>query len=158
MGGGPRSRRRPVSLLLAALLGAAAPESPGAFLERLYAGYRDPDYDPLARPEQVFAPPLAAAIREDWRLSREEVGYMDADPLCQCQDAAGLRAAIGEARPTGRGQAAARVRVTLAGPDRRDLRVKLVRTPAGWRIADIATAEEPSLLAALNRFNRRRAR
>lgn len=142
----------------AALLAAAAPaESPRAFVERLYAGYRDPDYDPLARPEQVFAPALVAAIREDRKLSRDEVGYMDADPLCQCQDAAGLRAAIGDARRSGL-KAAARVRITFGGSDRRDLRLKLIRTASGWRISDVATADEPSLLEALGRFNRRRAK
>lgn len=148
-----------MSALLAALLAAAAPaETPGAFLERLYAGYRDPDHDPLARPERVFAPALVAAIREDWRLSSEEVGYMDADPLCQCQDATGLRAAIGDVRPSARDRATAKVRISFGGSDRRDLRLKLVRTAAGWRILDIATADEPSLLAALQRFNRRRSR
>jgi hypothetical protein len=149
-----------MSLALAAALFAAAPaaESPRAFVERLYAGYEDPDYDPLARPEQVFAPSLVAAIREDWKLSRDEVGYMDADPLCQCQDSAGLRAAIGEAGSSGREKATARVRITFGGSDRRDLRLKLVRTAAGWRVADVATADEPSLLEALGRFNRRRAK
>lgn len=150
-----------MSVLLAALLAAAAAppaESPRGFVERLYSGYRDPDHDPLARPEQVFAPALVAAIGEDRRLSSEEVGYMDADPLCQCQDAAGLKAAIGEVRPSGRRQATARVRIDFGGSDRRDLRLELLRTAAGWRIADIATAEEPSLLAGLQRFNRRRSR
>ncbi|HYW15334.1 MAG TPA: DUF3828 domain-containing protein [Allosphingosinicella sp.] len=147
-----------MSLAFAAALLAAAPtaESPRAFVERLYAGYRDPDYDPLARPERIFAPALVAAIREDRKLSRDEVGYMDADPLCQCQDAAGLRAQIGDARPWGRGAAAARVRIDLAGSERRDLRLKFVQTAAGWRISDIATTDEPSLLAGLKRFNRRR--
>jgi Protein of unknown function (DUF3828) len=143
--------------LAAALLIAPAAESPRAFVERLYAGYRDPDYDPLAHPERIFAPTLVAEIREDWKLSLDEVGYMDADPLCQCQDAAGLRAAIGDVRPSGRRAAAAQVRIALGVSDRRDLRLKLVRTAAGWRIADIATADEPSLLAGLKRFNRRRS-
>jgi hypothetical protein len=144
--------------LAAAILAAPVAESPKAFLERLYAGYRNPDYDPLARPEQIFAPALVAAIREDSRLSLDEVGYMDADPLCQCQDSEGLQAAIGEVRASGGRAAAARVRIAFRGPDRRDLRLKLVRTAAGWRIADIATADEPSLLAGLQRFNRRRSR
>lgn len=158
MGRDPPPGRAIVSAVLALLLAAAAPdETPRAFVERLYSGYRDPDYDPLARPEQVFSPALAAAIREDWRLSKDEVGYMDADPLCQCQDAAGLAAAIGEVRASGRKGAAARVRIALGGPERRDLRLKLERTAQGWRIADIATADEPSLLAGLRRFNRRRA-
>jgi hypothetical protein len=147
-----------MSLALAvALLAAPAPESPRAFVERLYAGYRDPNYNPLARPERIFAPALVAQIREDWKLSRDEVGYMDADPLCQCQDAAGLRAAIGDVRPSGRMAAAAQVRITFGGSDPRHLRLTLVRTSAGWRISDIATADEPSLLAGLRRFNRRRS-
>jgi hypothetical protein len=147
-----------VSALLAALLAAAPPaETPRAFVERLYAGYRDPDYSPLAHPRRIFAPPLVAAIREDARLSRDEVGFMDADPLCQCQDAAGLRPLIRQVDRPGRTTATAHVLLSLAGSDRRELSLRLVRTAAGWRVADVATADEPSLLAALERFNRRRS-
>jgi hypothetical protein len=148
-----------MSVLLAALLAAApAAESPRAFVERLYAGYRDPDYDPLAHPRRLFARPLVDAIREDWRLSRDEVGYMDADPLCQCQDPAGLRPTISEVDQPTRSTATARVLLDFGGSDRRDLSLRLVRTSAGWRVADVATADEPSLLDSLTRFNRRRAR
>ena len=73
-----------VAFLLAALLAPAQQaETPRAFVEHIYAGYRREDYDPLARPERIFAAALAAAMNEDARLSRDEVGYMDADPLCQ---------------------------------------------------------------------------
>lgn len=144
--------------LLAALLAPAAPaETPRAFVERLYAGYRDPDYNPLARPKRIFAPPLVAAIREDRRLSSDEVGYMDADPLCQCQDASGLSPQVGEVRRSGRSTATAHVLLSLDGSERRELHLRLVRTPAGWRIADVVTADEPSLLGSLSRFNRRRS-
>ncbi|HEU0099280.1 MAG TPA: hypothetical protein VFQ67_10945 [Allosphingosinicella sp.] len=147
-----------MSALLALFLAAApAAETPRAFVERLYAGYRDPDYSPLARPERVFAAPLVAAIREDQRLSKDEVGYMDADPLCQCQDPTGLKPRIGEVRSSGR--AAASVKVGLDfGSDRRELRLALVRTARGWRVADVATVDEPSLLQSIRRFNRRRSR
>lgn len=142
----------------AALLAPALPaEAPRAFVERLYAGYRDPDYNPLARKRRIFAPPLVAAMNEDARLSHGEVGYMDADPLCQCQDPAGLRPLIREiTRPT-RSTATAHVLIDFGGSDRRDLHLRLVRTAGGWRIADIVTADEPSLLEALGRFNRRRS-
>jgi hypothetical protein len=140
----------------AALLAAPAAESPRAFVERLYRGYRDPDYNPLDRPGRIFAPPLVAGILEDRRLAGDEVGYMDADPLCQCQDAAGLQAGIGDVRLS-EPRASARVRITFSGSHPRDLRLDLVRTAAGWRIWDIATADEPSLLAGLKRFNRRRS-
>jgi hypothetical protein len=148
-----------MSLLLAALLAAPAPaaETPRAFVERLYAGYRQPDYDPLADPGRVFAPPLVEAIAEDSRLSADEVGYMDADPLCQCQDPAGLSPLVREVRRSGRSAATARILLRFPGSERRDLSLRLVRIGAGWRVADIATAEEPSLLASLRRFNRRRS-
>lgn len=143
--------------LAAALLAAGQPaETPRAFLERVYAGYWDPDYSPLARPRQVFARPLVEAIEEDSRLSRDEVGYMDADPLCQCQDPAGLRPVIGQVRQPTPKTATVAVVITFGGSDRRDLSVRLVRTGAGWRIADIAAADEPSLLDSLRRFNARR--
>lgn len=149
-----------MSLAFAAALLAAAPpaDSPRAFVERLYAGYRDPDYNPLAHPRRIFAKPLVAAIREDSRLSRDEVGYMDADPLCQCQDAAGLRPQIREVSRTTSSTATVHVLLDFGGSDPRDLRLRLVRTAAGWRVADVVTADEPSLLEALGRFNRRRSR
>jgi hypothetical protein len=143
-------------LLFAAALAAAPAETPGAFVERIYAGYRDPDYSPLARPDRIFAPPLVAAIREDQRLSHDEVGFMDADPLCQCQDPAGLQPLIREVRrPTPR-TATARILLRFGGTDDRQLRLDLVRTAAGWRVADLGTPDSPSMLRDLRRFNRRR--
>jgi Protein of unknown function (DUF3828) len=150
-----------MSLAVAAVLLAAGhrAETPRAFLERVYAGYRNEDYSPLARPKQVFARPLVEAIGEDARLSRDEVGYMDADPLCQCQDPGGLRPAIGQVLQPTPGTATAAVTLAFGDSDRREIDVKLIRTRGGWRIADIAAAEEPSLLDSLRRFNaRRRAR
>jgi hypothetical protein len=146
--------------IVAALLAAGqAAETPGAFLERLYARYHSQDYSPLARPRRIFAAPLVAAIAEDARLSGDEVGYMDSDPLCQCQDPAGLRPHIGPVRRPTAASATAAIVLTFDGSDRREISVRLVRTGSGWRVADIATADEPSLLESLRRFNaRRRAR
>lgn len=147
-----------LAFLLAALLSPAQPtETPSAFVERLYAGYRDPDYNPLAKPGRIFAPGLVAEIKEDMRLSRGEVGYMDGDPVCQCQDAAELRHSIEEIGQPAEKMATARIRLDFGASDRRLLTLRLMRTKAGWRIADIATADEPSLLHSLRRFNRRRA-
>ena len=145
-----------IALALAAAA-AQAPETPRHFVERVYAGYRDPDFSPLKRPERVFAPTLVAAIREEARASRGEVGFMDADPLCDCQDPAGMRPTVTEATQTG--LAAARVRVSLHfGDEIRRVALKLVRTPAGWRIADVSDADEPSLLADLTAWNRKHRR
>ena len=106
----------------------------------------------------VLRAALVAAMNEDIRLSRDEVGYMDADPLCQCQDASELHPDIRQIRQESRLRATAHILLDFGGSDRRDVRLKLVRTGAGWRIADIVTTDEPSLLRSIERFNRRRSR
>ncbi len=55
--------------------------------------------------------------------------------------------------------ATAHVLVTWEGtPDRRDIKLELVRTPSGWRVADIGTSDDPSLLRALEKSNREQRR
>jgi hypothetical protein len=147
-----------LALFLAAWLapGAApAADSPGAFVTRLYAAYRNPDYSPLAKPQRVFAPALVAAILEERRLSKDEVGFMDADPLCQCQDASGMRPLVEAVHQAG-GTATVRILLRFGPSERRELRLRLTRGAAGWRIADVATTDEPSLLRDLQAWNRRK--
>lgn len=147
-----------LSLLAAALLApvAALPaETPQAFVTRLYASYRNPNFSPLTHPERTFTPPFVAALKEDAHLFRGEVGFIDADPICQCQDTTGLRASIAGIQQSA---AAADVRVTLrfGGSDIRSIRLKLAKTPAGWRVADIAAVDEPSFLRDLEASNRKK--
>ena len=53
----------------------------------------------------------------------------------------------------------ARVSVHFTGTsESRDIRLKLVRTPLGWRIADVGTKSEPSLLKDLLEANRKARR
>ncbi len=147
------------ALAMAATAAPAGSASPQAFVTSLYAHYRrNPDYSPLLRPQDVFAPRLTAAIRRDAALAKGEVGFLDGDPLCDCQDSAGLSATvtpIGRPEPT-TARVAADIR--FAGNDRRHLQLSLVRVAGAWRIADVASAEEPSLLADLERENRRRSK
>jgi hypothetical protein len=142
--------------MIVALLLAAAPAAgtPRAFIERLYESYRQADFSPFKHPEQVFAPGLLAAIAEDEKLAKGEVGYLDGDPICQCQDAAGLKATVTRVTPVRAGKATVTVRIVLAGETPRPAQFSLLRTQAGWRIADISSAEEPSLLGALEATGR----
>ena len=144
-------------MILLLLAAAAQPqaETPKAFMERLYANYRKSDYSPFTRPERVFAPRLLAAINEDSRLARGEVGYLDGDPVCQCQDPAGMRASIVYVTQQGSGKAIVHVSIGWDRDKPRHARFTLVRTATGWRIADVSSAEEPSLLSALNASNRK---
>ena len=139
-------------MIAAALALAAAgwAEDPRKFIDHVYAEYRHKDFTPLARPEDFFAPPLAAAIRRDSGTAGE-VGYLDGDPLCDCQDYGRLTAKIRSLSQSTSRTASARVRVTLDRSETRDLRLTLVRALAGWRIADVIGTDRHSLLKELQR-------
>jgi hypothetical protein len=143
-----------------AMAAAAVPvahSSPEVFVTGLYTHYRrNPDFSPLLRPQDVFSPRLTAAIRRDSALANGEVGFLDGDPLCDCQDSAGLRATVAPIGQPGPDTARMAVDIRFAGNDRRHLKLSLVRVAGAWRIADVASAQEPSLLVDLERENRRR--
>jgi hypothetical protein len=143
-------------MLLALLLAAAPPTvTPKAYMEGIYASYRRPKFNPFDHPDRYFAPRLLAAIREDGRLAKGEVGYVDGDPICQCQDPDGLHAKV--TRVTQQTERKALVDVIIDFTDSTARRVKftLMRTAAGWRIADVSAPDEPSLVRAIEEANRK---
>lgn len=115
------------------------------FLARLYAPYARPGMTQRAldRPREWFEPRLAAAILRDAAESRRrnEVGSIDADPFCQCQDGNPFRITVSNLRVAGN-MARARVRFTNFEPTTVDY--VLVKTPAGWRIQDLGAPGNPS--------------
>lgn len=134
---------------------AAAGQSPQAFVERLYDSYRNENYSPFEHSERVFAPQLNAAIKEDERLAHGDVGFLDGDPICACQDTGGMHSRLVSVSASGR-SATAHVLLKWDGDEEsRDVRLNLVRTPAGWRVADVGTSDEPSLLKDLQDANRK---
>ncbi|MCF2515525.1 YbjP/YqhG family protein [Sphingomonas sp. G124] len=141
----------PIALLIAA---SAPVESPAAFVRRVYAGYSHSGYNPLTIPEQVFAPALTAAIQRD--SSSGEVGYLDGDPLCDCQDYDRISAKILSIRQPNAYSADARIHVKLGPKEMRDLRLSLILTASGWRIADVVGADGHSLLKELQHSNAKR--
>lgn len=142
--------------IAALLLAASAPaDSPRGFVEGVYRLYRTPDFNPFEHPERYFTPRLARALDDDATMDPGEVGLLDYDPLCQCQDDSGMRTKVQAVTQRG-GTADARVSVYFGSRDQRDIHVKLERTPKGWRIADVVTRDEPSLLADLVKSNRER--
>ena len=142
-------------LLLAAAAAQAPAGTPEGFIQRLYASYNRTDFSPFKHPERVFAPRLLAAINDDRRLNGDEVGYIGGDPVCQCQDAAGLRATITKVVVQDRNHARVRVSISLQGYAPRPVMFTLVRTRAGWRIADIVDPLGTSLLLGIETSNRR---
>lgn len=143
-------------MMLLALLVAAAPatETPKAYMERVYASYRDKDFGPFDHPNLYFAPRLLGAIKEDARLAHGEVGYVDGDPICQCQDTDGLHAKVAKVTKQSTTRALAEVVLDFTDSTARRVKFSLVRTNAGWRIADVSTSDEPSFLGAIEKSNR----
>lgn len=137
-----------------ALLAATA-QSPRAYMTQLYAHYRHSEYSPFTHPERVFAPRLLAAIKEDSRLAHGEVGYLDGDPVCQCQDTSGMRPSVTGVTQQGRDKATVRVSIGWKGEKARPATFSLMRTRSGWRINDVSSADDPSLLRALEASNRK---
>jgi hypothetical protein len=127
-----------------------------AFLQSVYATYQTSDkaldIGSEAKAARYFVPALARLIGQDVALAatRNEVGKLDSDPFIGGQDwaptkielkvAAGATAdrQIGTARFTAPGDKQPRV-VTL----------DLVKTGAGWRIADIHWPGQPDSLVAI---------
>ena len=141
-------------MIVVALAAAAAqPETPRRFLERVYASYHDSNFSPFRHADRYFVPRLVAAISEDSRLAHGEVGYLDGDPLCQCQDAAGLHARVLRVRTPS--PKSANAEVALDYPDNTPTRIRLslAMTKSGWRIADVSAGGDPSLLRALEASN-----
>lgn len=147
---------RGILLLIGTLVlpAAAQAETARAFVDRIYAGYAREDFNPLNRLDAYFAPEIAAQIRKD--SAGGEVGYLDGDPLCDCQDYSGLKARVESVAMHGKQAADARILLDLGSADERSVELHLVLTEHGWRVADVGTKEEPSLLEALRRSNRAR--
>ena len=123
------------------------------FLDSVYKLYahHGPGIDftgPKAR--GVFDPSLIALFRADQKsLGPDEVGVLDGDPICSCQDWDGiwnLKIAI---QPLRDGRAKAAVSFALfapqAGTDRdlRSLEMTLVSVGGQWRIWDILDKSDP---------------
>ena len=146
----------PGLILLALAAAAAQPaDTPRGFMERLYANYRQSDYSPFTHPDRVFAPRLLAAMNEDTKLAEGEVGYLDGDPVCQCQDTGGMHPKVTAVALQGRDKATVRVSIGWDGEKARPAKFSLVHTRGGWRIADVSSDDEPSLLEALEAANRK---
>ncbi len=133
----------------------AEPATAEAFLRALYAPYLAGDQ--TVAPTDKAAPTifdrrLTALIRKDQANAKGEVGALDSDPICACQDFERLTALSVKAQPVGPQRATAIVRFTN-GTTHTTLTYTLVAGAAGWRVADIGSKDLPSLVELLTKAN-----
>ena len=154
--GGARAWRYAlIATLLAPLAAQAQGQAPGlgaarAFTQTLYDAYEAGEPDYLGRDAQrTFAPSLLALIRRDQTTTpSDDVGILDGDPICDCQDHDGVRLTRLVIKDAGPGKA--RANVTLRFPsETRLMSLDLVASRGRWRVADVHTRETPTLVRLL---------
>lgn len=113
-----------------------------AFVERIYADYaRDSGHaaidDDFAT---IFEPQLASAMQADGDAAAAagEMGKLEADPFCQCQDWEPFTAQVGDVYAIGD---TAKVTVRFHNFDDRAVTLDLVETSAGWRVSDVTSGD-----------------
>ncbi|MGC1301833.1 MAG: DUF3828 domain-containing protein [Caulobacteraceae bacterium] len=139
--------------LLAAGLALALPAngSPDAFVRGLYAPYRaDSSYSSLGQAAGgIYTPALLALMDKDQRAHPGEVGAIDGDPVCDCQDSGTIR--VVQATYAARaGGVRATVRFVNLG-ETRTVGLDLVRATTGWRVDDVHDPGQASLRTELRR-------
>ena len=152
-----RDRRPRGLLLLAALLVTVATpavaqdlKSAEAFLRSLYSGYMSGQKTPSPTgrvANDLFAPPLLALIRADQALAAGEVGILDRDPICACQDYDTLEQLKIGLKPGGPARANGTVSFKNSGTAT-IVRFSLMEVNGNWRIGDIS---EPGI-TSMRRF------
>jgi hypothetical protein len=139
--------------LLAPLHAHARPlDSARAFTEGLYEAYRHGEPDYLgARASATFAPHLLALMRHDQAATPSgDVGALDGDPICDCQDDGGMKTGRIEVEDVAPGRALATV--TLRFPaEVTTVKLDLVSWHGRWRVADVHTKDMPSLVGLLEK-------
>lgn len=126
-----------------------------AFVELVYAPYSRDSATEMLAGDRIFSTELAALIEADRSAAQGEVGALDHDPLCACQDLRNFEIKIVDVARTDDGG----VRVTVAlSNDGKSSEVVLSLLREGerseWRISDIEEPGVPSVAGLLRSARR----
>lgn len=135
---------------------AAEPSAASAeqFVRGLYAQYTPHGKPvPFVYPDAktMADPAMMALLKHDRDASNGEVGAMDSDPICRCQDWNAIKVVSVHVTMPGKDAAAADVAFSDDGEVQK-VHFALVWTSGGWRIHDIGAKDEPSLAAYLRGY------
>lgn len=123
----------------------------GAFVRELYKPYEtenNPEY--LGKSASlIFAPHILNLIRADQKDAKGEVGKLDEDPICACQDSDGFRLSSIKIYRLSAHRKKSTVSFSL-GVERRVVTLDLIEWKGSWRVTDVHTEEVPSLISFLS--------
>jgi len=126
------------------------------WLRHLYGLYENP-HTPLGpdilskHPLQVYTPSLYALIRHDQRRAGPgNVGNLDIDPICICQDSGGMKLQHLDVIQTGPHSATANVTLSFPEPSIIHAQLFLLWTANGWRVDEVRADDMPSLRKLLH--------
>jgi hypothetical protein len=139
-----------LALLLGLAIGPVAQaqdvKSAEAFIRTLYGNYKAKGHGvPLTGPKSasVVDPSLAELVKTDQKMLHGEVGALEADPICSCQDF-DIRSVDVSVTPDGADKAKATAKFHNLDSDNK-IDFDLVAVGGSWRIYDIHDADMPSL-------------
>jgi len=154
-----------VALAVPAMAAGLDANAARAFVQKIYSHYPQKQDGPFFEPANkdapsVFDPGMVAAFQEDARLAKGEVGYVDGDPICGCQDDSGMVFKITAATMTGKDTADVTVALMASATDKapRLQTLKLVVVNGQWRIHDISAKDQKSYRDDLMKANARHAK
>ena len=130
-------------LIVATSAALAQDQTPQQFLQSIYEPYRTDGFNgqPYDQPSRFFAPDLAQAIERDMREAkrRNEVPLLNGDPFLDAQDWKVTALAYATSMSADKLKAAGSVAFVNQGIPK-GVALTMIRTPQGWRITDIVTA------------------
>ena len=140
-----------LALLLLPVLafGQSLPDA-RAFTLGLYRAYEHGEPDYLGKQaRQVFSPALLSLMRREAAATpKGDVGALDGDPICDCQDPGGLADAQVHAVQVGPGRVRADVHFRI-GREPQSVTLDLVAVHGRWRVNDVHTHDMKSLVGLL---------
>lgn len=145
------------ALLAGTAHAAMEADSPRAFLQRLYAAYATGGKgNDFAYPEAraIVDDSLLSLLRRDRMMSKGEVGALDGDPICQCQDWERFKVLSMQVEMNGANRARGDVTFTTAPKSAAEaVHFDLVRENGTWKIHDLSWRGTPSFQAYLRDYH-----
>ncbi|MEI7932469.1 MAG: DUF3828 domain-containing protein [Alphaproteobacteria bacterium] len=130
-----------------------------AFVNRIYRefqGYANAAPESMPKPleqARIYDKSMLDLLAQSERLAAGNLGAWEADPLCACQDPAGMTSQI-EMKGQSGATATATVRLGFGPKVWQDLTLDLVYEDGHWRVHDIESGDLPSARETLIHYNK----